>query len=254
MKKNVGGFDRVWRLVGGAILALIGAAALVGVVSIGVVPAAVMVVLGGVFFTTGSSRSASSTDSWESTPPTENRRSPAEGPRSPRNGRTDRPIHFSTGYTRYRRRSRQPTTASRALLPRPSDVRWRVSRGNDGSGAHARRHDDGGDLPKLLRLAWPLVLGNLLQTVYNLADMFWVGRVSSDAVAAVSLMFPLSWLFVSTAMGITAATIALVSPVRRCRRRPHRRPRRRPDDPAHARRLERPRRPRIRRPAAAALP
>lgn len=65
--------------------------------------------------------------------------------------------------------------------------------------------------PKLLHLAWPLVLGNLLQTVYNLADMFWVGRVSSDAVAAVSLMFPLSWMFVSTAMGITAATIALVS-------------------------------------------
>ncbi|PLK20089.1 putative efflux protein, MATE family [Natronobacterium gregoryi] len=65
--------------------------------------------------------------------------------------------------------------------------------------------------PKLLQLAWPLVLGNLLQTFYNLADMFWVGRVSSDAVAAVSLMFPLSWMFVSTAMGLTAATIALVS-------------------------------------------
>ncbi|WP_306060246.1 MATE family efflux transporter [Natronococcus wangiae] len=64
---------------------------------------------------------------------------------------------------------------------------------------------------KLLHLAWPLVLGNLLQTFYNLADMFWVGRVSSEAVAAVSLMFPLSWMFVSTAMGITAATIALVS-------------------------------------------
>lgn len=65
--------------------------------------------------------------------------------------------------------------------------------------------------PKLFDLAWPLVLGNLLQTLYNLADMFWVGRVSTDAVAAVSLMFPLSWLFVSTAMGLTAATIALVS-------------------------------------------
>nr|WP_320443104.1 MATE family efflux transporter [Halosolutus halophilus] len=69
----------------------------------------------------------------------------------------------------------------------------------------------GGIPPKLLELAWPLVLGNLLQTVYNLADMFWVGRVSAEAVAAVSLMFPLSWMFVSTAMGITAATIALVS-------------------------------------------
>ena len=65
--------------------------------------------------------------------------------------------------------------------------------------------------PKMFSLAWPLVLGNLLQTVYNLADMFWVGRVSSDAVAAVSLMFPLTWLFVSTAMGVTASTIALVS-------------------------------------------
>ena len=65
--------------------------------------------------------------------------------------------------------------------------------------------------PKLAHLAWPLVLGNLLQTFYNLADMFWVGRVSADAVAAVSLMFPLSWMFVSTAMGLTAATIALVS-------------------------------------------
>ena len=65
--------------------------------------------------------------------------------------------------------------------------------------------------PRLARLAWPLVLGNLLQTFYNLADMFWVGRVSPDAVAAVSLMFPLSWMFVSTAIGITAATIALVS-------------------------------------------
>jgi len=65
--------------------------------------------------------------------------------------------------------------------------------------------------PKLLYLAWPLVLGNLLQTFYNLADMFWVGFVGPDAVGAVSLMFPLSWMFVSTAMGITAATIALVS-------------------------------------------
>jgi putative MATE family efflux protein len=65
--------------------------------------------------------------------------------------------------------------------------------------------------PRLARLAWPLVAGNLLQTAYNLADMFWVGRVGKNAVAAVSLMFPTAWLFVSTAMGITAAAVALVS-------------------------------------------
>jgi putative MATE family efflux protein len=65
--------------------------------------------------------------------------------------------------------------------------------------------------PKLLTLTWPLVAGNLLQTAYNLADVFWVGRVGREAVAAVSLMFPLTWMFVSTSIGITAATIALVS-------------------------------------------
>ena len=65
--------------------------------------------------------------------------------------------------------------------------------------------------PKLLHLAWPLVLGNLLQTAYNLADLFWVGQVGRDPLAAVSLMFPLTWLFISTAIGLTAATIALVS-------------------------------------------
>ncbi len=65
--------------------------------------------------------------------------------------------------------------------------------------------------PKLASLAWPLVAGNLLQTFYNLADMFWVGRVGTAAVAAVSLMFPVSWLFVSLAMGLTAGSVALVS-------------------------------------------
>ncbi|WP_458185273.1 MATE family efflux transporter [Haladaptatus sp. NG-WS-4] len=65
--------------------------------------------------------------------------------------------------------------------------------------------------PKLMSLAWPLVVGNLLQTFYNLADMFWVGHVGTAAVAAVSLMFPTSWLFVSLAMGLTAGSVALVS-------------------------------------------
>jgi putative MATE family efflux protein len=65
--------------------------------------------------------------------------------------------------------------------------------------------------PKLVSLAWPLVVGNLLQTFYNLADMFWVGRVDRHAVAAVSLMFPTAWMFISVAMGLTAASVALVS-------------------------------------------
>jgi len=65
--------------------------------------------------------------------------------------------------------------------------------------------------PRLFSLAWPLVAGNLLQTAYNLADMFWVGRVGADAVAAVSLMFPTAYLFISVAMGLTAGANAVIS-------------------------------------------
>jgi len=65
--------------------------------------------------------------------------------------------------------------------------------------------------PKLLALAGPLVAGNILQTVYNLVDMFWVGKLGSEAVAAVAIVFPTQWLLISMAMGVTIAGAALVS-------------------------------------------
>ena len=65
--------------------------------------------------------------------------------------------------------------------------------------------------PKLISLAAPLIAGNILQTVYNLADMFWVGRLGANAVAAVAIIFPTEWLLISMAMGVTIAGAALVS-------------------------------------------
>jgi putative MATE family efflux protein len=64
---------------------------------------------------------------------------------------------------------------------------------------------------KLFRLASPLMAGNVLQTVYNLVDMFWVGRLGATAVAAVAIVFPTQWLLISVAMGVTIAGAALVS-------------------------------------------
>ena len=37
----------------------------------------------------------------------------------------------------------------------------------------------------LIKLALPIILASLLQMTYNITDMFWVGRIGSDAVAAV---------------------------------------------------------------------
>ncbi len=70
---------------------------------------------------------------------------------------------------------------------------------------------DGPILPALLKLSWPIVFSNLLQTAYNVADTFWLGRLGDHAVAAVSVSFPIIFLFISLGAGLTIAGTALVA-------------------------------------------
>ncbi|ELK44952.1 multi antimicrobial extrusion family drug/sodium antiporter, partial [Haloferax sp. BAB-2207] len=49
----------------------------------------------------------------------------------------------------------------------------------------------------MFELAWPIIVTELLQVAYNLADTVWLGRLSTDAVAAISLAFPLIFLLIS---------------------------------------------------------
>lgn len=44
--------------------------------------------------------------------------------------------------------------------------------------------------PAIRSLAWPVMIGMLLQTVYNLTDAFWVVGLGADALAAVGFFFP----------------------------------------------------------------
>ncbi|WP_276273317.1 MATE family efflux transporter [Haloarcula litorea] len=75
----------------------------------------------------------------------------------------------------------------------------------------AERFTEGGLLWPLLTLAAPLVATQLLQTLYNVADTFWVGRLGSDAVSALSFSWPIVFLLVSVGGGMTAAGTILVS-------------------------------------------
>jgi len=69
-----------------------------------------------------------------------------------------------------------------------------------------------GDLKRpMFRLAWPIIVTELLQVAYNLADTFWLGRLSTDAVAALSLAFPIILLFISLGGGLTVAGSTLVA-------------------------------------------
>lgn len=40
------------------------------------------------------------------------------------------------------------------------------------------------------KLAFPMMLGMLVQTLYNLVDTFWVSGLGADALAAVGFVFP----------------------------------------------------------------
>jgi putative MATE family efflux protein len=61
----------------------------------------------------------------------------------------------------------------------------------------------------LIRLAIPIILGNLLQTGYQLTDAFWVGRLGAAAVAAVSVSFPLTFLVIALGSGLAMAGATL---------------------------------------------
>lgn len=63
----------------------------------------------------------------------------------------------------------------------------------------------------LLKLAWPVMLSNLFQTLYNFVDRLWLGRYGTVGIAAVQLSFPLVFLTISVASGITVAGMALIA-------------------------------------------
>jgi len=63
----------------------------------------------------------------------------------------------------------------------------------------------------LLRLAVPIIISNMLQTAYQVVDTFWVGRLSAEAVAAVSFCFPISFLLIALGGGLPIAGTVLLA-------------------------------------------
>ncbi len=63
----------------------------------------------------------------------------------------------------------------------------------------------GSVLKALLYLAAPITASNLLNTVYQLTDAFWVGRLGAEAVAAVAAGFPALFLVSSMGFGLAVA-------------------------------------------------
>lgn len=76
----------------------------------------------------------------------------------------------------------------------------------------ARTLTDGPITPTLLRFALPMMLGNLLQQLYNIADTLIVGRyVGADALAAVGSAYTLMTFLTSILLGLSMGSGVAVS-------------------------------------------
>ena len=67
------------------------------------------------------------------------------------------------------------------------------------------------NIPKLVRkLALPAMVGMLFQTLYNIVDTFYAGKISPEALAALSKSFPIYFIIVASSIGVTVAGTSLI--------------------------------------------
>ncbi|MDC7224123.1 MAG: MATE family efflux transporter [Spirochaetales bacterium] len=66
-------------------------------------------------------------------------------------------------------------------------------------------------LTHMRRLAVPASTGFFFNTMYNVVDTFWAGRLSTSSLAALSLNFPLFMLALSLGIGFSGAAGALIA-------------------------------------------
>ena len=63
----------------------------------------------------------------------------------------------------------------------------------------------------LWRLALPIMIGMSVQTVYMLADMYFVGKVSSQALAALAFNMPLVFLGIGIIFGLGSGVTSVIA-------------------------------------------
>lgn len=70
----------------------------------------------------------------------------------------------------------------------------------------------GNEIKQIIYFAIPMLLGNLLQTLYNTVDSIWVGKgVGEKGLAAVTVSFPILFMLISLIMGVTMGSSIIIS-------------------------------------------
>ncbi len=70
---------------------------------------------------------------------------------------------------------------------------------------------EGNTVRNIWALAFPMMLGNILQTAFNVVDMVWVGRLGSEAIASVAMSGGVLLVIMTVIIGIATGTLAMVA-------------------------------------------
>ncbi|SIR29324.1 MATE family efflux transporter [Halanaerobium kushneri] len=66
-------------------------------------------------------------------------------------------------------------------------------------------------LKLLFKLSVPAIIGMIIQAMYNIVDSIYVGRLSTDALSALSISFPVQMFLIAIGVGTGVGTSSLIS-------------------------------------------
>ncbi|MDD4531526.1 MAG: MATE family efflux transporter [Candidatus Pacebacteria bacterium] len=64
---------------------------------------------------------------------------------------------------------------------------------------------------QFLKLSIPIAIANFLASAYSITDAFWLGRLNSESLAAVSVCYPIIFLLISFGSGLFVSGTVMVS-------------------------------------------
>lgn len=70
---------------------------------------------------------------------------------------------------------------------------------------------NGNMMQAILSIAIPVVINSFLQTMYNLTDTYWLGKIGTEQLAAINLVSPVQSIILNFGSGITVAGAVLIA-------------------------------------------
>ena len=67
-------------------------------------------------------------------------------------------------------------------------------------------------IPKLLfQVSFPIVISMFIQSMYNLVDSYYIGKINEEAFTAISIAFPIQNIMIGIAVGTGVGMNSLIS-------------------------------------------